>query len=92
MNTSSTNKLKTMLVTLSLIIVSGTALADGDGEGKQKQRRGAPPEAIEACRDLNEGDACQFDGRRGEVSGTCFVPPKDDAVLACKPKRHKQQG
>lgn len=48
--------------------------------------RGPPPEAIEACLNLAEGDACSFEGRRGEaVEGQCFKPPRTEKLLACRP-------
>lgn len=83
--------MKTILITLSFALISNSAMAERGGDGDKKQRRGPPPEAIEACSNLNEGDACQFTGRRGDVSGTCFMPPKDDSELACKPSDHKKR-
>jgi len=47
---------------------------------------GPPPEAIEACANLSEGDACSFSGRHGEVEGTCIVPRRDEEALACTPE------
>lgn len=50
-------------------------------------RGGPPPEATEACANLSEGDACSFEGRRGEtLEGECFMPPRGEEVLACKPE------
>lgn len=44
--------------------------------------RGAPQEAITACSNLSEGDACSFEGRRNDtVEGSCMITP--DEVLAC---------
>jgi hypothetical protein len=51
------------------------------------RRPGPPPqEAIEACQDAQEGDACTFEGRDGRLEGTCFRP-RDDVPLACRPAR-----
>lgn len=76
---------------MGLTLISSSALAQRDHEDKQSARRGPPAEAIEACSNLSEGDTCQFTGRRGDVSGSCSLPPSDDSVLACKPKNHKQK-
>jgi len=43
----------------------------------------AAPEALQACKDKKAEQACTFDGRRGNVEGTCFAPP--DRPLACRP-------
>jgi len=47
------------------------------------RHRGPPPEALQACKDKKAEQACTFDGRRGNVEGTCFAPP--DRPLACRP-------
>ena len=66
------------------LILATASLANPDVENPQ--RRGPPPEALEACADLAEGSACYFTGRRGEeLAGVCFVPPRDDSILACRP-------
>lgn len=63
------------------------AAQSDDGEERQKgKRRGPPPEAIEACANQTEGEVCSFTGRRGDMTGVCFAPPKDDAELACAPE------
>ncbi len=71
----------------------GQPPSDGDSRG---ERRGPPVESIEACNRLSEGDSCSFEGRRGEaLTGQCFMPPHDQATLACKPEGHgmrKQDG
>jgi hypothetical protein len=82
---------KSTLIILSFALISNSAMAERGGEGNKKQRRGPPAEAIEACSNLNEGDVCQFSGRRGDASGTCFLPPKDGSELACKPSDHKEK-
>lgn len=55
----------------------------------QSDRRGppggAPEEAITACSNLSEGDACSFEGRRNDtVEGSCMITP--DEALACAPE------
>lgn len=59
------------------------AYAERENRGRP---HGPPPEAVEACANLAEGDACSFSGRRGEVEGTCIVPPQDEETLACAPE------
>ncbi|WOJ92841.1 hypothetical protein R0135_13750 [Congregibacter variabilis] len=79
-----------LLVTGMLAVASislPVAAQSDDGEERQQgKRRGPPPEAIEACADLSEGESCAFSGRRGDMTGVCFAPPKDDAELACAPE------
>lgn len=83
--------IKNSLIITCMLVVSSSAMAERGGDGEKKKRKGPPPQAIEACSALNEGDGCQFSGRRGEVSGICFLPPKDDSVLACKPQHRNQK-
>jgi hypothetical protein len=58
----------------------GTPPAEG-------RRRGPPPEAIAACADAREGDACAFDGPPGRLEGQCRVVR--DGSLACVPAGHR---
>ena len=53
--------------------------------------RPVTPEAIEACKDRSEGDACRFETPRGELEGTCRTPPRGD-TLACVPEDHRRRG
>ena len=48
-------------------------------------RRGPPPQAVEACANLDDGASCSFDGRRGNVDGTCMNHPRTDG-LVCAPE------
>ncbi len=50
------------------------------------ERPGHPPrEAVDACEDLEAGEACAFEGRDQEnVTGTCFTPD-EEKPLACRP-------
>ncbi|MEM7358526.1 MAG: hypothetical protein AAF431_05495 [Pseudomonadota bacterium] len=85
-----------LLLAIALILSINPAAA-GDGGGYKKEgRRGPPPEAIEACAGLQAEAACEFITPRGhEISGTCFVPPREGAELACKPahgKKHRKEG
>lgn len=63
---------------LSLVLVR-----PGGGDGEHPPR--PPREALEACEEMEAGDACAFQGRNDEtVEGTCFTPG-DDKPLACRP-------
>lgn len=68
-------------------LTGGTALAceDGDGQGR---RQGPPPEAVSACEGAAENDVCEFNGRRGTVSGTCREVPDG---FACVPDHHRSR-
>jgi len=84
------NIFKTTLLAISVALISSSALAQRGGDDSQGQRRGPPPEAIEACSGSSEGASCQFSGRRGDVSGTCFIPSESQGELACKPSNHRE--
>ena len=52
------------------------------------RHHGPPPEAIQACADTAEGDACAVDTPRGTREGVCDRLPAHDGgegVLACRP-------
>lgn len=46
--------------------------------------REAPPEMLETCDGKSEGDECEFEGRMGEMEGTCKL---QDRGLMCLPDR-----
>ena len=69
------------LLALALGVSTSSAFAQPPGG-----RGGPPPEAIDACADLSDRDACTFEGRRGDsVTGVCFTPPREEE-LACRPE------
>ncbi len=66
---STARKILGIAAIVAMIPAAGFAFGGFRGGGKPK---GPPPEAIEACDGLNEGDAVQFTTPCGEtVSGTC---------------------
>jgi hypothetical protein len=65
------------------------ALAMAQRSPSDDEHHGPPPEAIAACKDKNDGDACEFDAPRGHVSGTCRKARTGD--LACH-HRHRHDG
>ena len=82
--THSKFKIFTALFFTSMLSASLSCAAGPEGRGRP---HGPPPEAIEACADLSEGDACSFTGRRDdEVKGTCIVLPRGDEGLVCAPE------
>jgi hypothetical protein len=50
------------------------------------EHHGPRPEALAACKDKSEGDACEFDGPRGHVAGTCHRARAGE--LACFHPHH----
>jgi len=69
--------LRTVSVSLLLACASSMALA-------QPGPRGGPPQAaIDACTGVSLEQACRFEGRRGEVNGTCREVR--DGSVACVP-------
>jgi hypothetical protein len=77
-------KSKLVVAVLFSVLAGQVAAKPGKQEG---QRKGPPPEAIEACANLQEGDAVTFETRRGDtLSGTCMMI---DDQLAAVPEGHK---
>lgn len=75
-------------VTLAVIAVSflASTSANAGSDNKSGKRRGPPPVAFEVCADQAEGASCSFEARRGDVTGTCIVPPRGDEALVCAPE------
>jgi hypothetical protein len=64
----------------------------GLASAANSERRGPPPEAIAACEDQSEGDACSVEFRGRTVEGTCMAGPNGDEPLACMPEGGRPQG
>lgn len=73
----------------ALIVLSslagGMALACEDG-ASGGSRHGPPPEAVSACDGAAANATCEFEGRRGTVTGTCREVPDG---FACVPEHHR---
>jgi hypothetical protein len=71
----------------AFILVSylSSTVANAQPDQQSGERRGPPPQAIAACSDQPEGAACSFSGRRGDVTGSCIVPPQGEEELVCAP-------
>ncbi|WP_199930536.1 hypothetical protein [Sedimenticola thiotaurini] len=80
-----THRLLTALFVASL--VSGLASCGAGPQKRGERPQQPPPEAIAACEELSEGDACSFTGpRNDEVKGICTVLKSDQETLACAPE------
>ncbi len=66
------------------------ALAFAQSSPLDEEHKGPHPEAIAACKDKNEGDACEFDAPRGHIAGTCHKGRTGD--LACWHPHHHDGG
>jgi hypothetical protein len=65
----------------------GAGQGQPNGNQPQGQGRGAgtpPQEAIDACINLSQGEACSVNTPKGQVNGTCGMPP-NASQLACMP-------
>lgn len=92
MNTLTKNYIKAAVLCLCFSLFSTFAVAQQRGEGEQGGRKGPPPEATQACSSSTEGAVCEFEGRRGQVSGTCIIPGNTGTALACKPSNQSERG
>ena len=80
------NRFKCFMALLTLSMASAS-VSCAAGPGDRGRPQGPPPEAIQACADLAEGDPCSFTGRRNdEITGTCIALPNGGEGLACAPE------
>jgi len=69
--------MKYIIMILLAISFSQAAFASGSKHNHNHdhdhgKRKGPPPQAIEACKELSETNTCSFTGRHGQtVTGTC---------------------
>jgi hypothetical protein len=77
-----------LAVSIAFMLVPALCAAQSSPEGDE--HHGPSPEAIAACKDKAEGDACEFDGARGHVAGTCRKGRSGD--LACWHPHHHHDG
>ena len=82
-------KKKTLVVCstcLFLLIASPLILAKSEAHPK-----GPPIEAIQACKNKENGDIVIFTSRRGDkINATCETLPKNNTLLVAVPKNHKK--
>ena len=81
-------KLVHIAVVVSLIAVPTLGAAQDQPDGGE--HHGPRPEAIAACKNKDEGNACEFDAPRGHIVGTCLKVRTGD--LACVHPRHQNGG
>jgi hypothetical protein len=70
-------KLVQLLLAATVLAVPALALADRDDPHPPPV-----PEAVAACKDKVDGDACEFDGPHGHRAGSCRVATTGD--LFCR--------
>lgn len=64
-------------------------------DGRDMPRRGPPPEAIEACADKSEGEACSVEipGMDEVIEGTCVPALRgEEGELFCRPSHRHAPG
>jgi hypothetical protein len=81
-------KLMCCVVGAAFVIVP--AIGTAQSRPSDDEPHGPRPEAMAACKDKNEGDACEFDAPRGHVSGTCRKVRTGD--LACNHPHYHHDG
>jgi hypothetical protein len=78
---------KVMKIAASAALVMLPSLGSAQDQGDGGEHHHWPrAEAIAACKDKTEGDACEFDAPRGHVVGTCHTVRSGD--LACVRPHH----
>ncbi len=82
------NNIKTLSALAAVLIMTAQAV----NAEEPRRGRGQPPQvAVEACSNVTEGDACEFEGRRGEaLTGVCATVRSGE--LACVPEGHRPPG
>jgi hypothetical protein len=56
---------------LGTVLFAAPTFGAADDQPDAGEHHAPRPEAIAACKDKSEGEACTFEGHRGAVSGTC---------------------
>jgi hypothetical protein len=78
-----------ILAALPLLMIPAVSIAQSSPPGDE--HHGPSPESLAACKDKSEGDACEFDGSHGHVTGACHKTRSGD--LACwHPHHHHDAG
>ena len=75
-------KLKNSTLLVGIFAAAGLTLATSNAFAQQRERpQGPPPEAIEACEGLAEGDSVSFESPHGDtLEGECQY--MDDELVA----------
>ena len=79
---------KKIVVSSLLAIIATVALSTASAADRQGPPGGGKPpiEAFEACANKSSGDSCTFSASRGDATGTCVTPPREDNELVCAPE------
>jgi len=83
--------LKRMVLAIVVSLLMIPALGEAQNSPADDEHHGPRPEALAACKDKIEGDACEFDAPRGHIVGACRKVRTGD--LACvHPHHHHDAG
>ncbi|SHO49924.1 hypothetical protein [Desulfopila aestuarii] len=78
--------LKCSAILILLVLMPVAGCAENSNRESKRGPQGPPPEAIDACKDKQEGDSVTFTGRRGEsLKATCKAM---QGILAAVPEGH----
>jgi hypothetical protein len=78
------------ILSLSAIFAACLYAATAHADASNAKDHMPPPEAIKACADKADKDACTFTGKENEaITGTCHKGPGAHAELACVPAHDK---
>ncbi len=69
---------------LALALSALPAWSQDAAQPPPQRRQGPPAEALQACKSLASGAACEFTTPDGTKKGSCWAP--EGRPLACKPK------
>jgi hypothetical protein len=82
--------MKRIAVATALTLVVIPTLGVAQSSPANDEHHGPSPEALGACKDKAEGDACEFDAPKGHVVGTCRKAKTGE--LACWHAHHHHDG
>jgi hypothetical protein len=82
--------LKRMCLAIVVSLLMIPALGEAQNSPTDDEHHGPRPEAVAACKDKTEGDACEFDAPRGHIVGACHKVRTGD--LACVHPHHHHDG
>ena len=82
--------MKLVRVSIVAALIATPTLGAAEDKPDGGEHHWPRPEAIAACKDKSEGNACEFDAPRGHVAGTCRKVPSGD--LVCVHPHHHHEG
>jgi hypothetical protein len=72
--------LKWIRVGVAVALLTVPALSQAQSSPGDDKAHAPRPEALAACKDKSEGDACAFDAPKGHVDGLCHKMKSGDLV------------